>query len=596
MQFTKLFFTAATVVALATAPNVYAAEPGNEEIKEYQEYKQDLLKRYDSYLEQRKKSVIGYSSLFDQKDSRFKVASSFPADFTPWWRNEAGEQLNSSAYPVQVDVSSLFIRAINNSSQVKSFSDLPLIRRTTIQEADGAYDFRIFADGSYNDLDEPVGDDLTTGGPERYEESGKELKYGVRKKFLTGTEVELHQTIGDLDTNSIYFNPEDQALSGTHLIVRQPLLKGFGLAYNESAINLAKIDHDVAQDEFRRNLESHLLEVARSYWGLYLERTLLLQKRELAENTTDYLEQLKKRASLDGSPSILARAEAMVSSHVLQAMQAEYAMQNAQSRILALLNDHSLENAAGIEMISYQRPSNILPTISFDEVIQTTLNNRPEIDQSVRQLKAAVIRYDRSENELRPDLNLYFETYVEGLEGDYEYGTAYSNQFDEGGPSYRVGLQFEFPLGNNSAKARNTRKKLEIRQLTRQLDITVENVVLEAEISHREMIKEYRSMAQSFNIMKAAQEEQKALGEKIDFHLNENDDYGELLYRLMDARERLTKAEEEFAMSELTYNLALYNLYRTMGVLVAKNNIGVEEHEDDEGLPELKVVSNETAK
>lgn len=552
---------------------------------DYQELHDRLLQRYTPLVDQVIRAEENFSSMFTQD----RVASALPPGFAPWWQEQVSSHLNKNIAALDTDVTALFTMAVQTSSQIRVFSDLPLIRETTIQEAEGPFDWRIFADGSLTDLDEPVGDDLKTGGPLRYEENSGDLAYGVRKKFVTGTEVEVKQNIGGLDTNSIYFNPSDQARTGTYLTISQPLLKRFGIAYNRSGIDLATIDHGIALDEFRRNMESHLLEVSRAYWGLYLERSLLVQRNSLAQRSQKILEQMESRAGMDVQASLLARARSMASAHELAAMQAEYAVRNAQSRINALVNDPKLLQAGGLELVTAQQPSNTLLDIPFAKVIETTLENRPEMAQAIKHIQAAAIRLDNSSNELLPDLDLFFQTYVKGLEGDYRYGTAYNNQFDEGGPSYIAGLRFEYPLGNNGAEARNLRKKIEIRQQLHQLDTTVNNILLEAQVSYRELIKNYRSMVQSYQILRADEEEVKSLMAQIDLMLTRNDPYGDVLYRLMDASERLTESEELYAKSELAYNYATYNLYRAMGVLVKENKLEPTQATDTDELPVMLI-------
>lgn len=602
----KLLALASVTTLILACTGVVSAETDNEDTdfemvvkateesdQDYNELKKKLFKRYETIIDRMEQAETGYTSIFSGDSGQGLTGDSetMPDGFTPWWQKRVNDRINTAVPDITADVTSLFTRALQYSSQIKVFSDLPLIRETTIQEAEGPYDFRLFAEGRLTDLDEPVGDDLKTGGPMRYEEYSKNLEYGIRKKFLTGTEVELKQNIGDMDTNSTFFNPEDQARTGTYLTISQPLLKRFGIAYNRSAIDLASIDHSIAGEELRRDVESHLLEVSRSYWGLYLERSLLLQKSQLAEKSEKIYRKMKQRTDMDVDRSLLARAKSQVNAHKLAAMQAEYAMLNAQSRIRALVNDPEMLSEKGLEMVTRQLPSHKLFDVSFDKALQTTLDNRPEVAQAVKHIQSAYLRLERSENELLPDLDLFFQTYVKGLEGDYEYGTAYSNQFDEGGPSYVAGLRFEFPLGNNGAEARNLRNKLEIRQLLHQLDTTVENVLLETRVSYRELVKNYRSMVQSYQIMRADDEEVKALLARIDYLLAKNDPYGDVLYRLLDANERLTESEELFAKSELTYNYSLYNLYRAMGILVSTNNISFDEQtgETDDGLPVMHV-------
>ena len=594
-KYAVLGITALLVSAFAVQPQAeeshqpsdygQAITATKESDQDYQKLKTKMLTRYDSLVEQIKQSEANFTSLFSDK----QIADTLPDTFTPWWQNEVSTQLNPNISSMGTDVTSLFTMAMNTSSQIQVFSDLPLIRETTIQEAEGPFDWRVFAEGSLSDLDEPVGDDLKTGGPLRYEENNADLAYGIRKKFVTGTEVEIKQNIGGLDTNSIYFNPEDQARTGTYLTIRQPLLKRFGISYNNSAIDLAHIDHAIAADEFQRNIESHLLEVSRAYWGLYLERSLLVQRTHLAKRSQAILDKMESRANVDVQPSLLARARSLVSAHNLAAMQAEYAVRNAQSRINALVNNPALLSNGSLELVTAQQPSSDLLNLSFDSVIDATLNNRPEVGQAMKHIQSAAIRLDNSDNELLPDLDLFFQTYVKGLEGDYAYGTAYSNQFDEGGPSYVAGLRFEYPLGNNGAEARNLRKKIELRQHVHQLDTTVQNVLLEAQVSFRELSKNYRSMVQSYQILHSDEEEVKALMAQIDLMLTQSQPYGDMLYRLMDSSERLTKSEELYAKSELAYNYATYNLYRAMGVLVSKNNIETIQEQDSDELPAIKL-------
>jgi outer membrane protein TolC len=319
-----------------------------------------------------------------------------------------------------------------------------------------------------------------------------------------------------------------------------------------------------------------------------MERALLVQKSRLADTTREILAKMEKRSRLDVPPSLLARAKSQAQAHQLAAMQAEYAVLNAQSRIRALVNDPDLFNAKGMELITRQMPITGLQTIPYETVLQTALDSRPEVAQAIRHIQSAALRLEQSHNELRPSLDLFFQTYVKGLEGDYEHGRAYDNQFDEGDPSYVGGLRLEMPLGNNGAEARNLRKKLELRQLVRQLDSTVENVLLEAEISYRELIKNYRSMVQSYQIMRADEEEVRELLARADYLIAQSEPYGDVLYRLMDANERLAESEEQYAKNELTYNYATYNLHRAMGILVSSNAIAFKNEADKDNLPRMR--------
>lgn len=584
-------FSVATIVTLCITYTFAGKALAAKDIDEdYDKLRQKLLERYTTVIDKLEASESSFVSVFvsEKMYSTDSSKISIIDKLKPWWTTEATNVINPNLAVVEDEIETLFTKTLANAPQIKVFADLPMIRETTIQEAEGPFDVTVFADGRLADIDEPVGDDLRTGGPNRYEEQSHTLEYGVQKKFITGTEVELKQRIGDMDTNSTYFNPIEQARAGTFLTIRQPLLKGFGISYQEAPITLAQIDTNVSKYELQRQVESHLLEVVRAYWGLYLERTLFLQKRRLAKRTEEILNEMEGRKEVDVTPALLARARSLVKAHELGAYQAEFAMRNAQSKIRALVHDPTLLQASGVELVTTQLPTTYYPVTPFGEVLQAALENRSEIAQSVGQIQAAMVREMRTSKELMPTLDFFFDTYVKGLEGDYDYNEAYSNQFDEGDPSYLVGLRLEYPLGNNGAEARNTRKKIAIRQLINQLDVTVENVMLEVQVSHREMQKYYESMVQSYQIMKSDMEEINEIMSRIDYLVEQGEPYGDMLYRLMDSSERLTRSEETVARSELTYNLALYNLQRAMGVMVQNNDIAFAREEDDDELPILR--------
>ncbi len=510
------------------------------------------------------------------------------SEYTPWWTEKVTEPLTALAHNSSETVVSLFRRTVRHSSQIRVFSDLPLIRKTSIQEADGEFDFRIYAGGKYSDIDEFSGNDLQTGGPSRYKEKESSVNYGIKKRFATGGEIDIGQEIGSYDTNSVYLNPVDQAKARTNLTFTQPLLKGMGLDYNLSTTKLAETDHKSAEAELIRQLESHLLEVARSYWGLYFERSILIQKTKLAEATEEAYTNLQKRIDMDAQPGIVARTKSLVTSRWLDVDRAEFAVYNAQSRLLALIEDNDLISREGMEIVTAQAPVNYPFVLSLNRIYKQTLHNRKEIEAGILQLHSAAIHLGRAENEMLPDLDLFAKTYLDGLQGDYAYGDAYSQQFDEGRPSYSVGLRFEYPLGNNSAEARLSRRRIEIRQMLNQLDLTVRNVFLEVSVSYRDVIKNVNEVASRYEILHSSKEELKDLRESIDYQLSIDASYGDLLYRLLDASERLADAEEKFSLAQLTFNLSLFNLRKATGTLVTSQDISTEIMEED-GLPVLKV-------
>jgi outer membrane protein TolC len=574
---------------LSSLPMAIAAETGDiDHETSFEELKTKMLDRYRPLIEKFSGAEQVTMLAIDPTLSVGNGPGTGEDTMVSWWHEKATVPLAGMKQYTETNIPNLYSMTLHNSSQVKVFGYLPLIRKTTIQEAEGEFDTSLYASAKYNDIDEPVGDDLRTGGPERYEEESGALSVGLERKFITGTTLSLEQGYESFDSNSTYLNPNEQGISKTSLTLTQSLLKGFGPDYNDAIKELAKIDYKSANSELKRQLDSHLLEVTRSYWGLYMERSLYLQKQRLADKTKEIVRKMEERKDIDVEASLLARAKSQMFGHQLAADEARFSILNAQSRIWTLTNAPELVNESGLEYVTVEKPLHALPQESMEDVFTTALKNRPEIEQSLHQLESALLRHYRTKNELLPELDLFAQTYVKGLEGDYDHSEAWNESWDEGDPSYSVGLRLSFPLMNNAAKAREMRKRLEVKQLTSQLDTTVTNILLEAQITYREMIKYNMAMKRRYAVVQSTNQEIDSLISRIDYLISKNEEYGSILYRLLDALERLNIAEMEFSTSELTYNLSLVQLKSAKGTLIDESGVMIEESEE-EGLPETKI-------
>lgn len=178
-------------------------------------------------------------------------AKGIPSDFQPWWDPMVTRGLDAQSTTVSDSLEGLYLRALQHSSQIKVFSDIPLIRETSILEAQGRFDPHAFAEVRYNAVDEPVGSTLRTGGPDRFSEQETFGRVGVRDVLPTGGRMELSQRMGGKDNNSVFFIPDEQANTRFNLSFTQPLLNGGGIDYNRSTVAIAMLDSNIAEDEFQ---------------------------------------------------------------------------------------------------------------------------------------------------------------------------------------------------------------------------------------------------------------------------------------------------------------------------------------------------------
>ena len=513
-----------------------------------------------------------------------------PQDLSgPWWSVFVTAPLRENCQPVKLSIEEILVRAIQNSSQVKVFSDLPLIRETSITEADSAFDWTAFLDTRWQDLNDPVGSTLTIGTPgvNRYKDEHLTGQGGVRKRTRSGGTVQLSEQLGWQQTNSSFFVPSPQGTSRLVLGYSHPLLRGRGKVYNESLVCLAQLDTQIASDEFSRQLQSHLLEVLRAYWGLYLERANLAQKLQSLKRASDTLALLKQRQQLDAVPVQILRAKAEVASRRSQVIRAQMGVKNAEDRIRALVNDPVFGDYDSVELMPIDPPTVAESPVNMAMALTTAATTRPEVNQALRQIQAGCTRLNMSKNEVLPMLNLVTEAYVAGLQENSAF-SAFGNSFNTGSPGYTVGLQFEMPLGNRGPQARRERRELELRQLRNQYQTTLNTLQLEVKVSVREVETALAEMLSQHRAMTASAAELKHLEQRFERLPGEDGTASLMLDNLLLAQNRLATNEFNFLTAEVTYNLALWNVKKSTGELLQTEQVSWNRACVD-GLPTLIV-------
>ncbi len=496
-----------------------------------------------------------------------------PADFQPWWSASIGQQLRDSAIPFQVDVGTLVVRALQYSPRVQAISDIYLIRETAVVEAAAEFDVRTFMESKFSRDSTPVGNTLTTGGLPRFHDLNWYYNGGFRKKSLLGGTMELSQRVGLQDTNSIFFVPDQQGTSKLSLSYTQPLLNGAGRAYNNSLTLLAQIDAGIAENQTSAQLQEHLLKVTEAYWELYLQRTALVQKQRNLQRGQAILSDLDARRDVDALESQIAQAQAAVAMRRAELIRAAAAIRNIEAIIRARVNAPELTSGANLELLPLEQPIRQQIDINLQDALLTAVQNRPEVDESMQQMRAASVRMQMAENELLPALNMVLATYVSGLRGDTDIGRSLADQFSVGEPGYSAGLIFEVPWNNRAAKALYQRRRLELRQLTSEFQQTVETLMAEVEVAVRDINTAYGEMQGKYASMVAADVYVRYLLDRWRLLPGDDRSASFLLQDLLDAQDRLVAEEFGFAQAQFAYTVALANLKRTTGTLLQAEQV-----------------------
>ncbi|MEQ1851879.1 MAG: hypothetical protein ABMA01_09845, partial [Chthoniobacteraceae bacterium] len=144
----KSLALAATILLIANAAAAPKIEPQLPERWEPNESETSLLGEFE-----------GQVSKISPKPRRFATTPApekIPGDFAPWWIRGQANSIGKRTHRQDITLEDLYLRAIRNSTQIRVFGDLPVIRETGIQEAKGAFDTNTFLKSQFDRTNDPV--------------------------------------------------------------------------------------------------------------------------------------------------------------------------------------------------------------------------------------------------------------------------------------------------------------------------------------------------------------------------------------------------------------------------------------------------------
>ncbi len=528
--------------------------------------------------------VLAATANFNGPETRPEVLAALPQvppDFDATWRSGLQQPANNGQSLTAMGLEDVYSSAFRNSTQVRSYLRTPRVQEALIRENRALFHPEFFVNADYINSDEPTGSILTTGKTGRFREESIEGEAGFRSRLTTGGEVSISQRITSLKNNSEFLDPNPQTGSEVVLSVAQPLLRGAGATYNRTEIRLAELGRDLARGEALRLLEEFLLEVNRSYWGVYLSRAALIQRRMLTDETSKLVNLLEERQKLDETATVseLFRARAMMNRRQADLRRTSMAVVTADNKLRSLMRHPALPLGASGELVPSSAPIISAPVADVHAVASEALLNRPEMIQASISVRAAAVRLAQAKSELRPQLDLVGEAGYNGISDARNTSNA-MDDMTENDIDWRVGLRFSVPLGNVAARARHEARKLEYEQALDAYRIQGESVLLQTLVAYQDLVTSYQDMAGKFQSLTASRREIEQLKDRL--KVDDEDSGKTVAYQLqvlLGAVDRNQVAEEEFLVAVVAYNTAVANLQRAEGTLLKVETVAAQSAE-----------------
>jgi outer membrane protein len=416
-------------------------------------------------------------------------------------------------------------------------------------------------------------------------------QFGVNfsQQLPWGTSLAIDATMNRSSSNSQVnqFNPSYQGL--IRYTVGQHLLRDRGRTINTRQILENQNNEKISEIQFETQMISLIVQAQKTYWDLVFaaedlkvkQRSLELAQQTLGENQTKV--QIGTLAPIE-----VKQTESEVANRRQQVIQSNGSLIQSEDQIKKLVSadtDPGLFLVHLTTMDAPKRPPSVtVPTL--EEAVRIAMENRPELRQAALDMKNKEMEVQYTENQKLPILDVTGTFNQNGTGGTRTIrdaqiggpivatipggvGDAFQQLFGYDYRGYSLGVSLTIPLNNKAAKA-DYERAINERKLTKsKLDVTRQGIILEVR-NALTTIDEARGTIEASRIASELEQDQLE-AEQTKFNLGTS-----TLRFVLEEQRNLAQAQTTELQSLVTFNKALVDLEKAMGLTLMRNNIQLD--------------------
>ena len=462
-----------------------------------------------------------------------------------------------------------------------------------VEGALSEFDAQVVGGLNWNKTDRPVNvlrlPPFDLFNPAAARATGSNFTAEINKQTAQGGRFALRKNIVYNNTNQPGRQFPSDFVGFVEAEWRQPLMQGAGTLYNRIAgpnavvgqyngVLIARINNDVSLADFELAVVNLVADVEQAYWELYgAYRTLEAQLRGRESALKTY--QIQAARTEVGTDGIEKSAQAtsqyyLFDSQVENALAGQQGLYALEQRLRYLMG---FSAADGRLIKPVTNPQDVRVVFDWQSALDQALQRRVEIRRQEWLVKRRELELIAARLNKRPRLDFLGQYRWRGL-GDHLIGDSDNGQLDNlydviGSGNFQewtAGMELNFPVGLRRASAAVTHAQL---QLARERAVLCET---ELRISHelanaaREVERSYRLLQTNLNRWLADQNQARVLGLRAQVGVDD-------LFVTLQAQRQLVTSEADFYRSLVEYNLAIRELHRQKGSLLAYNQVALAE-------------------
>jgi len=507
--------------------------------------------------------------------------------------------------PLPLSLEDAFRVALRQNLDLRSERYAQDIAETEIKKAEGAFDAFVFSTFSYEFSSEPLSSQLQGADTFYFKRENTLFDVGLGKQVKTGGQLELKLDMNRYESNSSFLiiNP----YYGTRLNLRfsQPLLKNAGTAFQTAPIRIAENLHIISEDRWQEFITDILVTVSQAYWDLVFayenlevrKKSLALAKDLLRDNETQV--RLGTMAPID-----LLQSQTGVALREEEVIGAEAVLESAEDILKELLQLDQAPTYSSTQIIPTDIPS--MPPLrenaSLEDAITLAFKNRPEYRAALKELQTKNLQIKVAENQLLPTLDVIADVGLNGLAGtaiptttfsaveglspleqllilvglidppaftsplDGKWAESFEELFKPDSHQWSVGLRFEYPLGNNAAKADYRQARMDGHRALWALRGLEQKVVLEVKEAWRALEVNRKKIRTSGTSVRLARQQLEAEHKRLSLGLSTN-------YQVLQMEEDLRNVQINSLRAKVDYWKARAKMLKATGMFLQEEKI-----------------------
>ena len=441
---------------------------------------------------------------------------------------------------------------------------------------------------------------VTAGGQSVNIGDTRTKNFGISQGFVTGGTATLGYNNNSSTTNNANAIFLPSYSSTLNLQASQPLLQGFGLAYNTRNLRVAKNNIRLTDYQFEQQLDTTLNNVISTYWNLVSAALAVDVAQQTLDEAQHLLSDNKKQLEIGTmAPLDVMQANLQVATSEASLITAQTAVEQSEVALKNLISRNGLAsvNLVDVHIIPTDRitvPA-VEPIQPEQDVVAKALDHRPELAQLRLQLENSKINLTGTKNALLPQLSAVGNVSNPGAGGIFNttpqinpltgqiiprtepnpdlvggYSNILRQLFGVPTVNYTVGFQLTVPLRNRSAQAAYIQQDLQLRQSelgvqkeVNQIRMDVKNALI--------AVKNARARYQSART--ASDVAQQVLdAEQKKYELGASTSYAVVQHQvdLANARQTEVAAISAYAQAKLQFDQA-------EGTILENNNVIIDE-------------------